>query len=206
MNGLLISASALLDRHLRLRQQPQTRVDEIVELRRRLRAAPLEVPAAEAELAQRMRELRLRLSALVGEVQACRTCAIGHPPPHGHFQGGHCCGLRTEDAFNDDELAALKLAGTTPADLRPPMPSDHAGCSFRGPTGCSLQVPDRPNLCLRYLCPDLTRELARRDPQNLAEIDAVNAELEALYLTFIQRRAARAPDDLDAIDAMLERP
>ena len=75
--------------------------------------------AEEAELATTLRALRLELSAAIGAVESRKTCAIGHPPPHGHYPGGHCCGLKTEDAFNDDELAALRQAGTTVADLRP---------------------------------------------------------------------------------------
>lgn len=192
MPSVLIAARHLVDRL----RQPRSRAEELRQLRQRLQEAPTSLPAAERAAALRLRALRERLSQLVGPVESCRTCAKGHPPPHGHFDGGHCCGLRTEDAFNDDEVAALRLAGTTPGRLTPPAGGpDHAGCAFRGPTGCSLAVPDRPNLCLRYLCPDLTRELHRRDPERLAVIDAVNAELEAEYLAFIKLRADRLEDE-----------
>lgn len=142
--------------------------------------------------AAELRALRLELSAAVGAVESCKSCAIGHPPPHGHFQGGHCCGLQTEDAFNDDEVAALAQAGTRPADLSLPR-GDHAGCAFRGPGGCSLDLPHRPNLCVRYLCPDLKRELHRRG--DLSAIEGIGARLESAYLRFITLRKARLDEE-----------
>jgi hypothetical protein len=94
----------------------------------------------------------------------------------------------TEDAWNDDEIAALRQSGTLPQDLRLPT-GDHAGCAFRGPTGCSLTVDNQPNLCVRYLCPDLTREVyARGDGPR---IDALCTEMEGVYLRFISLRAQR---------------
>ncbi|HNN95473.1 MAG TPA: hypothetical protein PKI03_24515 [Pseudomonadota bacterium] len=185
-------------------RQPRSRADELRELRRRLQAQPLAraVGAEEAELAATLRALRLELSAAIGAVESCKTCAIGHPPPHGHYPGGHCCGLKTEDAFNDDELAALRQAGTTVADLRPPAPaSDHAGCSFRGPQGCSLATPDRPNLCLRYLCPDLQREVSRRG--DLGAIEAIGQRMEEVYLRFITVRRSRLDaEEVRALDEL----
>ena len=188
----LIPVRYLIDRL----RQPRSRADELRTLRTRLAAQPhpSAVSAEESSLANELRELRLALSQAVGAVESCKTCAIGHPPPHGHFAGGHCCGLKTEDAFNDDELAALRQAGTTAAKLRPPPAgSDHAGCSFRGPQGCSLSVPDRPNLCLRYLCPDLQREVSRRG--DLEAIEAIGRRMEEVYLRFITVRQARLWDE-----------
>ena len=183
---MLIPARYLVDRL----RQPRSRADEVLALRRRFASEPVagRVPAAESAAAAELLALRLQMAAAVGAVESCKTCAIGHAPPHGRFAGGHCCGLVTEDAFNDDEVAALRQAGTGPQDLRLPT-GDHAGCSFRGPSGCSLRTPDRPNLCLRYLCPDLTREVHRRG--DLPAIEALGAQMEAVYLRFISLRKER---------------
>lgn len=187
---MLIPARYLVDRL----RQPRSRADEALALRRRFAREPAadQVPAAEAAAAVELLALRTQLAAAVGAVQSCKTCAIGHTLPHGRFAGGHCCGLVTEDAFNDDEVAALRQAGTGPQDLGLPK-GDHAGCSFRGPTGCSLRTQDRPNLCLRYLCPDLTRELHQRG--DLPGIEALSAQMEAVYLRFITLRKQRLDEE-----------
>lgn len=182
---MLIPVRYLVDRL----RQPRSRADEALTVRRRLADQAATTPiSAESAAAHELRELRLALSAAIGQVESCKTCAVGHAPPHGHFAGGHCCGLATPDAFNDDELAALHQAGTRPADLRLPR-GDHAGCAFRGPQGCSLRTQDRPNLCLRYLCPDLMRELHRRG--DLSRIEALGAQMEQVYLRFITLRRER---------------
>jgi hypothetical protein len=183
---MLIPVSYLLDRW----RQPRSRADEALALRRRFSREPAksEVSSEEAAASSELRALRLALSQAIGSVESCRHCAIGHPPPHGHFAGGHCCGLQTEDAFNDDEVAALRQAGTTLRELRLPR-GDHAGCAFRGATGCSLSAPDRPNLCLRYVCNDLARELNARG--DLPAIEALSARMEEVYLRFITLRRER---------------
>ena len=183
---MLIPARYLIDRL----RQPRSRADEALTLRRRFASEPRahKVPAAEAAAAAELLVLRTQLAATVGAVESCKTCALGHAPPHGHFAGGHCCGLVTEDAFNEDEVAALRQSGTGPEDLRLPT-GDHAGCAFRGPTGCSLRTQDRPNLCLRYLCPDLTREVHQRG--DLPAIEAIGARMEEVYLRFITLRKER---------------
>ena len=188
----LIPLRYLVDRW----QQPRSRADEVRALRQRLLDQPLPeaVSAEEAALARELFELRQQMSQATGAVESCKTCAIGHPPPHGHFPGGHCCGLKTEDAFNDDELAALRQTGTTPGRLRlPPPGNDHAGCAFRGPQGCSLTTADRPNLCLRYLCPDLQREVSARG--DLDRIEAIGQRMEAVYLRFITVRRQRLDEE-----------
>jgi hypothetical protein len=174
--GVLIPGRYLTDRL----RQPRSRADEVRALRNRFAGEPAsdQLPADEVAAARELQSLRLQLSAAIGAVQSCKSCAIGHAPPHGHFAGGHCCGLTTEDAFNDDEVAALHQAGTGPHDLRLPV-GDHAGCAFRGPTGCSLRTQDRPNLCLRYQRGDL------------AAIEALGAQIEDVYLRFILLRKAR---------------
>lgn len=63
-------------------------------------------------------------------------------------------------------MRTLKIAGTRADRLDPPR-SDHAGCSFRGPEGCSLPAEDRPSLCVRYLCMDLRREITEH-PESAA--------------------------------------
>lgn len=190
---MLIPVRYLVDRL----RQPRSRAEEALRLRRRFASEPgaAQVPAEEAAAAAELRELRLQLAAAIGAVESCKTCAVGHAPPHGHFAGGHCCGLATPDAFNDDEVAALRQAGTGPAALRLPV-GDHAGCSFRGPTGCSLQTADRPNLCLRYVCPDLQRELHQRG--DLVAIEALGTRLEEVYLRFITLRRQRLDREEEA--------
>ncbi len=183
---MLISVRYLVDRL----RQPRSRVDEALNLRRRLAAEPRSqgISADELAASAELRQLREELSRAIGTVVSCRTCAVGHPKPHGHFAGGHCCGLQTEDAFNADEIAALRQSGTRPAHLQLPK-GDHAGCAFRGPTGCSIAVPHRPNLCLRYICPDLARELGRRG--DLDAIEAIGVRMEDAYLRFIHLRRER---------------
>lgn len=114
-------------------------------------------------MADELRALRREMADAIGEVHACRGCAKGHPAPAGRWDGGHCCGGDTFRVFTGDEVAALKWAGTSAADLRPPA-GEHAGCAFRGPTGCSLSPEHRPTICLRYVCIELRGEL-RRDPR-----------------------------------------
>lgn len=191
---MLIPLRYLVDR---LRHGPD-RAAEVHQLRRQLAAADTSVPPQEAALAAALHQLRERLSRAIGDVTACRSCAAGHPEPHGHFAGGHCCGAGTFDLFNDDEVAALRLSGTTPGRLRPPA-GDFAGCAFRGPAGCSLRAADRPNLCVRYVCPDLARELHRLG--RLDGVEALAAEMEAVYLRFIELRARRLDQAALAEDA-----
>lgn len=185
-DGMWIPLQHLLDRL----RQPKTRADEVRRLRVRLRDEPSSesVSAEEAAASAELLRLRRALKEAIGQVVSCRTCAVGHPPPHGHFAGGHCCGLQTEDAWNEDEIAALRQSGTQPEHLKLPV-GDHAGCSFRGPTGCSLSVENQPNLCVRYLCPDLFREVYVRGDG--PRIDALCQEMEAVYLHFISLRADR---------------
>ena len=58
--------------------------------------------------------------------------------------------------------AAGGAALVSHADEVPPPPSDHAGCAFRGEAACSLDVADRPNLCVRFICRELESELSSR--------------------------------------------
>jgi hypothetical protein len=181
---VLIAAQHLVDRL----RHPRSRADEIASVRRRLAAAPPVAGAEEAEAALELRRLREALAASFSSVDACGGCARGHPLPHGRWRGGHCCGTRTELVFTDDEVAALRLAGTTPARLVPPSPVvDHAGCAFRGPEGCSLAPADRPSICVRFICRELEDELRAR-----GDLRAVKAIAAALGRTFERFRRLRA--------------
>ncbi len=170
-------------------QHERTRADELVELRRRFRSAtpPEDLTDEERALAQELRERRQAVLDALGEVQSCRGCARGHPLPNGRWSGGHCCGGRTEGVFSDEEVEALQAGGTRPGDLRAPR-GDHAGCAFRGETGCSLQVVNRPSICVRYLCRDLMGELARRG--DLRKVMALCVALDATFGRFNALREA----------------
>ena len=188
---MLITVRHLVDRL----RYPRSRADDVAALRRRFAGAPGPDPvsAEELALAAEMRRLREALSAALAGVVSCGGCAHGHPLPHGRWRGGHCCGTRTELVFTDDEVAALRLSGTTPARLLPPA-GDVAGCAFRGPEGCSLDVADRPNICVRYVCQELQGELRERG--DLREIKAIDTALtrafERLRRLRSERRAAES--------------
>lgn len=179
----LISARHLVDRL----RHPAARADQLRALRLRLERQRSATDASHEEraLAGELRELRERLSRAVGSVRSCSGCAVGHPEPFGHWAGGHCCGGRTEEIFSDAELAALALAGTTPGRLSPPR-AEVAGCVFRGPSGCSLPVRDRPNVCVSHLCRELLAELAEREDRR--EIAALKAELVRSFERFARLR------------------
>lgn len=184
---MLIAAWRLVDRL----RHPRSRADEVAALRARLSRAdgPGQASAAEIEVAAELRRLREELAAALGAVSSCSGCARGHPLPNGRWDGGHCCGGRTEDIWSDDDLAALRLSGTGITSLTLPA-SDHAGCAFRGPEGCSLAVADRPNLCVRYLCEELRDELRARG--DLPRLRALSAAIGAAMARFSALRAARA--------------
>lgn len=180
--GVLISVERLL---IKLRQ-PASRADELIALRRRLRrerAAPAD--ADERALADQVHADKQALAAELDAVTSCASCARGQPFPVGHFAGGGCCAGVTAELFDDHELAALARAGTRPRDLVAPT-GDHAGCAFRGPTGCSLALAHRPARCVHYLCDTLRRELHAR-----GRLDAVEARQAALNAGMQRFRAAR---------------
>jgi hypothetical protein len=190
--AVLITARYLVDRL----RHPRARADDVAALRRRFAAAPgPDEESAEAiALAEELRRLREALSAALAGVTSCSGCAHGHPLPHGRWRGGHCCGTRTELVFTDDEVAALRLAGTTPSRLVPPA-GDVAGCAFRGPQGCSLEVVDRPNICVRFVCLELQGELRERG--DLREIKAIDAALIRAFERLRRLRAERAKVDVE---------
>lgn len=183
---MLIAAHFLLDRL----RHPRSRADDVVRLRRRFASAegPSVVSADERDAAEELRRLRAQMLDALGPVTSCSRCARGHPLPHGRWEGGHCCGGTTEGVFSDEEVAVLRLSGTTPFRLAAPR-SDHAGCSFRGPEGCSLPTASRPNLCVRYVCRELEAELRARG--DLPAIRAIAASIVTAFQRFSRARAAR---------------
>ncbi len=147
-------------RLLRRSSEPASREDELARLRARFRAQPSARAAGPEAVASaaRLRELRAAMSAAFEKVEACHGCGKKRPEPHGHWAGGACCGARTLDLFSPTEVASLALAGIRARDLEPPR-GDHAGCAFRGASGCSLAPEERPNVCVRYVCLELRAEL-----------------------------------------------
>ena len=179
---MVIPLQRLIDRL----RQPRSRADEVADVRTRLaRASHAYAKSADdakrgdaRALAKDLARQRVALAMALGDVRACAGCARGRPLPQGRWSGGQCCSAPTAEVFTDDEVRALALAGTTPARLVAP-PGDHAGCAFRGETGCSLDVADRPTLCVRYVCRELEQELRRR-----GDVRAVKALASALGRTF----------------------
>lgn len=176
------------------RRQPGSRRAELIALRRRVARARREAAGPEERaIAGELRELARELSRRVGEVSACGGCTRGLGGVEGRYQGGHCCSGDTAELFSDDEVALLVQGGTRARDLRPPA-GDHAGCAFRGPTGCSLAPVDRPTVCARYLCRELRAELHRRG--DLAAIQALVDRLDDGFRRFAALRGARIDDEL----------
>lgn len=170
---MLISVRQLLDRT----RHPASKAADLAKLRARWRVQPgaRDVSADVRRLAERLRSLRREMFEAIGEVSACGGCAKGHPAPAGRWDGGHCCGGGTFRVFTPEEVAALKLGGTRLRDWRAPR-GDHAGCAFRGPTGCSLEPEHRPTICVRYVCLELRAEL--REAPRWRRIGALGRKLE----------------------------
>ena len=156
---LLLSVRHFTDRVF----HPRSRALDVFHLRHRM-ATLCKQPTlgrTEQELGLRLRRRREEISARLASVKSCSSCAKGAPEPNGRWDGGFCCGGNTEDLFDDDQLAALMAGGTRNRCLTLPRCA-HAGCAFRGPTGCSLPAGDRPTRCVAYICDELWRELAKR--------------------------------------------
>lgn len=176
----------------RVSHQP-SRADALAVLRRRLAAFPSSAQSRgeERELAETMRRLRVGIAGMLRDVRSCRSCAKGCPMPQGQWDGGFCCSGETEEIFSDDELASLAAAGVSWRMWQAPQ-GPHAGCVFRGAFGCSLVPEARPNLCLHYICRELSHELAKR-----GEFEAIDACCTALIETFrtfvVLRRGAQDP-------------
>ena len=170
---MLIAARHLL---IKLRQ-PRSRADELIELERRLREElGHSASADELALAADVHARKLEVAAALQGATSCGTCARGFPSPMGAHDGGACCSGVTAHLFDDAELAALVHAGTRARHLVPPVREHvHAGCAFRGETGCTLEVAHRPARCVHYTCDSLKRELHAR-----GLLDAIEPKLAAL--------------------------
>jgi len=181
-------------------RQPADRAHELIALHARLRselAATIE--ADEQALAEAVLAQKRAISAHLTAVHSCRTCATGQPRPVGHYDGGACCSGVTADLFDDNELAALVHAGTRVGNLVAPR-TDHAGCAFRGPTGCTLELDHRPARCVHYVCNTLRRELHSR--HQLDMIEAGLAELDRRMQAF--RAVHQARLDREVLAPLLE--
>jgi len=195
---VLIAVERLL---IKLRQ-PNSRADELIALRRRLRdELARDIDDQERALARDVRARKLAVAAELHSISSCRTCATGQPWSRDGYDGGDCCSGVTADLFDDNELASLAHAGTRPRDLVPPGGADaHAGCAFRGPRGCTLDVMHRPGRCVHYLCDTLRRELFKR-----GQLDAVEAKLAELHRAMQQFVAVhQAGLDRDILAPIIE--
>ena len=195
---MLIAVERLL---IKLRQ-PRSRASELIALRRRLRDELAKtIDDDERVLAREVLARKLAVSAELHSISSCHSCSKGEPWPRGGYDGGDCCAGVTADLFDDNELAALAHAGTRPHDLVPPTGADaHAGCAFRGPRGCTLDVTHRPGRCVHYLCDTLRRELHARDQLDIVE--AKLAELNQTMQRFVAVYQARV--DRDVITPILD--
>jgi hypothetical protein len=166
---------------------PRARALDVRDVRRRLSAQPAlgAVSDEEARIALHLRRLREDLSGAFGAPQACGACAR---PPSRDWPGGDCCKAPSRGLFTDDELAALRLSGTTPARLKPAN-ADRDGCPFCGRDGCSLAPADRPNVCVRYVCRAVEAELRRRGDRG--QIAELQTELQRAFDRFVAVRLAR---------------
>ena len=178
-----------LDRLLvRIRHVP-SRAAELSALRERLRAElRIEPDAEERTAALEVRRFKRVLADASGAVEECGRCGTKMPLPGGAFAGGYCCQAATADLFSDDEVALLAQGGTRLADLEAPR-SLHAGCTFRGDKGCTLETEDRPAVCVRFACAELRRELHRKG--RLDEVERLETALDEAYNHFARLRAAR---------------
>lgn len=155
----------------------------------RLRSEARDDPSPrERELARELRADRAEMARALAGVRSCASCAKGCRLPHGAYDGGACCGTETHRVFTDEEVAALAAAGTRPRHLRA-APGEHAGCAFRGPEGCSLEPEHRPNICLRYVCYELARELYADG--ELRRIEELGERIQSAFEELSSAREAR---------------
>jgi hypothetical protein len=187
----------------RLRGGSSPRHDDLVRLGARFSAQPsrLAASAEERALAARLRAQKRALAEAFSGTTSCHGCARGEPEPKGHWDGGRCCGTRTDVVFTAAEVRALRAGGTRVRDLVPPA-GNAAGCAFRGPRGCSLRPEDRPTICLVYACAELKAEV-RQSPA-AARIQSMRADLHATFETFLHA-AGEPPDRMPPPTTLVER-
>lgn len=166
---------------------PRRRRNEVASIRLELLAnpGPDEASGEVRAIAAELRRMRSDLTAAFGRPKACGECGRARRLPGGRWPGGYCCGTRTEVLFSHDEIALLRAGGTQPSELRPPWGA-HAGCAFRGRSGCSLAPRDRPGVCVRHMCPALVDELKAR-----GDYEAIVAQVARMREAFERFRALR---------------
>lgn len=175
-----------VDRLLWKLRQPRSRADELIALQKRVVAeAAKPIGDDERALAQDVRIKKLAVVAALSSVTSCAKCDHGDP-----YKGGACCGGVTADLFDERELALLVHAGTTAGDLTPPRGGDpHAGCAFRGPTGCTQGLAHRPGRCIHYMCDIIKRELHGRGELVAIEglLRGLNASVQRYFAVYRDR-------------------
>ena len=163
----------------------------MVRLRFRMSPSPEQLPQEQVARARHLMAMRARMTELLGHVEACASCSLRHPPSEELWSGGFCCAGPTEDLFVAHEVASIKAAGIDGMTLRPPR-GVHAGCVFRGSTGCSLMPIQRPNRCARHMCSVLRCEIGLRG--DLVAIERLGDEIEQTLAEFSRALV----DQLDA--------
>lgn len=134
-------------------------------------------------LGERIVELKRELASAFETTRACHGCARGEPLPKGRWDGGRCCGTKTEVVFTQQEVRALVAAGLeTPTNVPPGV--EVAGCVFRGERGCTLEPGERPTVCLVYACAELKTDL--RGSVAEARIQALRFELAETFDAFLE--------------------
>lgn len=192
---MLIAVERLL---IRVRQVP-SRAEELITLGARVREMRAETPSVdELAIANEIRSVKRRALTALSHVTSCATCATGKREPRGTFAGGDCCSGITNDLFSEEQLAPLVQAGTTPRKLKAPRTA-HAGCAFRGATGCTLDADDRPARCIHYTCWGLRNELRKR-----GELQAMDEQLDELKVLMEKHAALRKQRLEDELIAPLE--
>jgi hypothetical protein len=179
-------------RTLLLRITSASRAQEYVDLRSRFSAHREKFSEEERQLSATLQLQKKALSGLFGEVSSCSRCNHEHPRPEGPWAGGYCCSTSTFNVFDDDEIAVLSAANSTPRQMHPPREDQH-GCLFRGHLGCSLSVEQRPAICVRYVCATLEAELKKQG--KLAAIKEAERKLKETFERFVKIRARRREDE-----------
>ncbi len=173
----------------RVRHGPPRR-DELRRLRARFLAAGHRPSREERALARAIATLKRDLADAFGDARACGRCARGAAPPKGRWEGGRCCGTRTENVFTAEEVRALVAAGRRAPRTAPD--EDLAGCVLRGPLGCAAEPEDRPTVCLVYACAELKEELRGGErEERIRALRFALAEAFDAYLALIGAPADR---------------
>ncbi|HEY8428617.1 MAG TPA: hypothetical protein VIL20_09595 [Sandaracinaceae bacterium] len=179
----------LLSHLIRDGRYGRARVAELGRLLARFEAQPgrlLADPMARA-MAERIVYLKRALAEAFAGLRACESCAKGCGGTSGFFEGGRCCGTATLDVFTQPEVRVMNLAGVVPPTRPAEDGDERAGCLFRGSTGCTVNVEQRPARCLVYVCHDLRIELEESGDGPRAErIHRLRRELEATFARFVE--------------------